>query len=161
MAKSSQIHKRRPFTFLELSISIALLSLVFLPLGMSGEKLLRKWQYEEEISKLKDQLQLAYDFVLHCDIPAEVTFKITKKGLACRLNFENKLIEKKNVAYALYPQIKKMILNDMRIIKKKVTFSSSGDYSTPLHFTFIGKKKDQKKSITLKGYPHVLYVQSN
>lgn len=161
MARLSLKGKRASFTYLELCISLTLIALIFLPLSLSGKKLLRKWQYERDIKELKSQLQLAYNYVLHCNIPVDVVLKTTRKGLICSLNFENKTLEKKCPSRALYPHIKKMALNSLPTPRKKVIFSSAGDYSQPLNFTFFGSKQNQKSSLSLKGYPHVLEIQKN
>lgn len=162
MAKSFHRSKRQSFTILELFLSLSLITLIFLPLSISGYTFLKEWQYKRDVFALKSQLQLAYDMVLHCDIPIKVHFikrkGSFKKGVTCSFELENKFLEKKLPAKRYYPYIQKIQINNLPF-SRNIIFSSAGDYAKPITLDIVGFLKKQTMSMEIKGYPHVLEVE--
>ena len=161
MAKSSRAIKRHALTILELCLAICIVSMVFAPLGSTCYKSLKKQLYQRDVSRLKSDLQLAYDFVLHCDVQVNVTLEPTTKGTFLSLLFENKELQKKWPSKKLYPHIKRTTFDNKNHSDLKMTFSEAGDYQKPIFLSLYGEQPNLKQSIELKGYPHVLEIEKN
>lgn len=161
MVTSSKKNKRHALTILELSLTIFIISLVFVPLGSTSYQFLKKKLYQRDVFRLKNDLQLAYSCVLHCDLPVDVLFEQTKKGATLALFFKNKALQKKWSSKKNYPYIKKMTFNNNYMTSKQITFSEAGDYKNPIILSLYGDKANQKASLHLKGYPHVLEIEKN
>ncbi len=154
--------KKRSFSLTELIFCIFLLGIILPSISMKGHTFLKEWKFKSDVECLKLQLQLANDFVLHCDIPVEVILKQTKKGLSCKLEFENKLLEKKLPTQQFYHNIKQMRVSTNHARATKTIFrfvcSFSGGLEKPLKLSLLDSSKKKELSMIVRGYPHVLEV---
>ena len=150
------------FSLTEIILCLVLVGMALPTLGMQGHRFLKNLRFGQDVEALGTQLQLANDLVLQCNIPVKVILKQTSRGLACKLEFENKLFEKKFPTEKLYPNIKKMQTTtakgfmDRTVLRFFCCFS--GGLDNPIKISLIGPQS-KKLSMTIKGYPHVLEIE--
>ena len=147
------------FSLTEVLIALAVFSMALAPLSFQGARLLSRWQYRRDLNLLKSQIQLAYDLVLHCNIPINLNLKLSPTGIICRLEMENKALEKRIPAIRSYPHLKEMWLGDTPQSQVSLPLSFSGDLIESQHLYFEGRRGQKKGHLEIKGYPHVLHLE--
>lgn len=147
----SKPSKRQSLTLLEILLSITVLALVLPTLGISGHKLLRRYQYMQDIAALKNQLQMAHDMTLHTHVPVYIELTADRSQLLCSLSFENSFLESKLPKSQIYKHIR--LTNGHHL---SLCCSSSGALNNPITLLLTDSKKQHSIHITLKGYPHVV-----
>ena len=155
-------NKANFFSLTEIILCIALVGMALPTLGVQGHKFLKNLRFEQDVEALATQLQLANDLALKCNLVVKVVLKQTQRGLACKLELENKLLEKKFPTEKLYPNIKKMQISPSKGLMDRTVFSFfccfSGGMSHPIKLSLIGGLS-KKLSMVIKGYPHVLEIE--
>lgn len=150
--------KRHSLSLVEIVLSVTLLALTLPTLAVAALKLSSRFQYSQDISRLKNQLQMAHDMTLHTHVPAKIKLRMTSKGLLCSLSFENKDIEKQVLSQQVYKHIRFMKDQYFERSSLNLYCSSSGGLTQPKSLTFQDTKKKYEHEIVLKGYPHVVYA---
>ncbi len=162
MEKLSKKVETSFFSLTEIILCLVLVGMALPTLGMQGHRFLKNLRFTQDVEALSIQLQLANDLVLKCNILVKVILKQTPRGLTCKLEFENKHLEKKLPTEKFYPNIKKMQtttakgLMDRTVLRFFCCFS--GGLDNPIKISLIGDQS-KKLSMVIKGYPHVLEIE--
>lgn len=155
--------KRNSFSLTELILSIFLIGLVLPSVGVAGHQFLKEWKFKSDVEHLRLQLQMGHDFSLHCEIPVAITLRETKRGLFCKLEFENKLLERKLPTERFYPHIKHMMFSNAntKYNQRKIHYlcSFSGGLDKPSTLILKDASKKKQLSMEIYGYPHVLEIK--
>ncbi len=151
--------RSRSFSLTEILVSLAVFSMALAPLGFQGSKLVHRWQYRRDLDLLTSQIQLAYDLILHCNIPINLKLEESPKGIICSLEMENKALQKRIPSIRRYPHLKEMALGSAAQNKISLPLSFSGDLIEPQHLYFKGRPGQKKGHLEIKGYPHVLHLE--
>lgn len=128
-------------------------------LAIPGLKLIKKHQFEEDVEYLKSQLQLAYDFVLHCDVPIQMELKIENNKLTSQFYCPNQLVAKMLPLKHTYKTAAQIKVDHKKVKKALFSFSFFSDMLKDETLTIIDPSSKRSFSLIIKGFPYVVEIK--
>lgn len=114
---------KKPFTFLELLICLAVLSLIGSLFAVKGKKLFDQYAFKQEVSKVRDILQLAKEYAFCYQSDVLVVLSKNKKHFFIEIKTDEPLLKKEGFFKKKY-KLSKVSSIDFK--ESALLFSGSG-----------------------------------